>query len=230
MVQWRAIFNLQSPIHEKGIVEIEGIEFNTENVNETIVIKGFSIITPTLEYDKAKNYAMEKANRIFDYISAIHNYAIKGYLSNMTEEKPQGETKTGIIQINLSSVIHKPEYLDFSKKSLENILNGTDIKFQRQLSHFRTGLEVDHIITKIQEFYKIIEDEYDEQHPFNKENKYIRHLISHPELTHKQHKKSAEDKLGKPYFDPSNPEDREKIKKDVEKIKNEARKIIKNKL
>ena len=37
-------------------------------------------------------------------------------------------------------------------------------------------------------------------------------------------------KLGKQYFDPSNPEDIEKLKKDVEVIENEARKIIKNKI
>lgn len=230
MVQWRAIFNFHSPVHEKSIVGTEGIEFNTENVNESIAIKGFSIITPSLEYDRAKNYANEKANRIFDYMSAIHNYAIKGYLSNMTEHKPLGEKKTGIVQMNGSLVIHKSENLDFSKKSFEDVFNGKDEKFQRQLSHFRNGLEVDNIITKILEFYKIIEDEYNKQHPFIEENKYIRHLMSHPELTYEKHKESAIDKLGKQYFDPSNPEDIEKLKKDVEVIKNEARKIIKNKI
>ena len=228
--QWEAVFGFCSPIGEKSIAKIEGIEFeiefDTEKVGEGIILKGFSIITPSLAKQEAALFVWEKANRIFDYLSAIHNYSIEGDLSNMVEVKPEGEVKTGYLETTVGVTIHKPEALDFNKDSIKRVLQNNDEKLVRQLSHFRRGLKTDDVITKIREFYLISEDEYPPEHPFRKKYKYVRHLQSHAKMDRKNSIKKAKDQLGKNYMDPSDPKAMGAIKRDSKIIEKEAREII----
>lgn len=228
--QWEAVFGFCSPIGEKSIAKIEGIEFeiefDTEKVGEGIILKGFSIITPTLAKQEASLFVWEKANRIFDYLSAIHKYSIEGDLSNMVEVKPEGEVKTGYLESKVGLTIHEPEALDFNKDSIKRVLQNNDEKLMRQLSRFRRGLETDDVITKIREFYLISEDEYPPKHPFRKKYKYARHLQSHAKMDRKNSIKKAKDQLEKNYMDPSDPKAMEAIKRDSKIIEKEAREII----
>lgn len=234
--QWKAVFRFPLHIREKNIAKFEGIEFkiafDTEKVREGIILKGFSIITPTLTRQEAFHFVREKANRIFDYISAIHNYSIEGYLSNMVEVKTEVEVKTGYAEFSADAILHKPEDLDFNKDSVKSVLQNNDEKLMRQLSHFRRGLKTDDVITKIREFYLIIEDEYPLKHPFREGYKYVRHLQSHAEMDRLNSidTKKAITLLGKKYMDPSNPKDMEAIKRDLKIIEREARKIINSKI
>ena len=229
--QWEAVFGFCSPIGEKSIAKIEGIEFeiefDTEKVGEGIILKGFSIITPILTIKEADDFAQENANRIFDYLSAIHNYPIEGYLSKMVEVQPEGEVKTGYKKSSVgTTIVDKPEDLDFNKDSFKRVLQNNDEKLARQLSHFRRGLKTDDVITKIREFYLICEDEYPPEHPFIKKYKYARHLQSHAKMDRKNSIKKAKDQLEKNYMDPSDPKAMEAIKRDSKIIEKDARGII----
>ena len=228
--QWEAVFGFCPPIGEKSIAKIEGIkfeiEFDTEKVGEGIILKGFSIITPTLAKQEASLFVWEKANRIFDYLSAIHNYSIEGYLSKMVEVQPEGEVKTGYVESTVGLTIRESEALDFNKDSIKRVLQNNDEKLVRQLSHFRRGLETDDVITEIREFYLICEDEYPPEHPFIKKYKYARNLQSHAKMDRKNSIKKAKDQLEKNYMDPSDPKAMEAIKRDSKIIEKEAREII----
>lgn len=63
------VFRFPSPILEKSITNAEGLEFglefDTEKVEDGIILKGFSIITPILTIKEADDFAQENANRIF---------------------------------------------------------------------------------------------------------------------------------------------------------------------
>ena len=232
--RWEAVFSFSPPVHEIGIAVPEGfslpdgsefkIKFDTERKNESVIIKGFSIVTPTLPSREALYFAQKTANRIFDLMSAIHNYPIEGCLSNMVEIKPEGEVKTGIKEMTVNAILHKPEDLDFNKDSIKNVFQNKDEMLMRQLSHFRRGLETDDTITKIRDFYQICEDEYSPGHFFIEKYKYVRNIMSHPVV--KQEKKL----LGKKFMDPSDPKDMEVIKSDSKTIESEARKIINSKI
>ena len=229
--QWEVVFRFPSPILEKSIPNAEGLEFglefDTEKVEEGIRLKGFSIITPSLTIKEADDFAQENANRIFDYLSAIHNYPIEGYLSNKVELKPEGEVKKGYKNSSVGTTVYKPEDLDFNKDSFKV---RTTKKLARQLSHFRRGLKTDDDIEKIREFYLICEDEYPQKHHFREEYKYVRHLQSHAEMDRKNSIKEAKDLLRKNYMDPSDPKDMKAIKRDSKIIEKEARKIINSKI
>lgn len=228
--QWEVVFRFPSPILEKSITNAEGLEFglefDTEKVEEGINLKGFSIITPSLTIKEADDFAQENANRIFDYLSAIHNYPIEGYLSNTVELKPEGEVKKGYKKFSSNAILHKPEDLDFNKDSFKVL---TTKKLARQLSHFRRGLKTDDVIEKIREFYLICEDE-PTGHQFLEDVKHIRTLLSHPELNNPKHIAKAENLVGKNYLDPSDPRDMAAIKDYSNKIEKEAREIIKRKI
>ncbi|HJH26516.1 MAG TPA: hypothetical protein C5S37_06995, partial [Methanophagales archaeon] len=143
--QWEVGFIFPSPIREKSITNAEGLEFrlefDTEKVEEGIILKGFSITTPILTMKEADDFAQENANRIFEYLSAIHNYSIEGYLSNMVELISEGEVKTGYVEHTVSITIHTPEALDFNKDTIKRVLQNNEEKLVRQLTHFRMGLK-----------------------------------------------------------------------------------------
>ena len=229
--QWEVVFRFPSPILEKSITNAEGLEFglefDTEKVEEGIILKGFSIITPILTIKEADDFAQENANRIFDYLSAIHNYPIEGYLSKMVELKPEGEVKKGYKKSSVGITVHMPEDLDFNRDSFKVL---TTKKLARQLSHFRRGLKTDDVIEKIREFYLICEDEYLPGHQFLEDVRPVRHLLSHPELNNPKHIAKAKTLVGKKYLDPSDPGDVAAIKDDLNKIEKEAREIIKGKI
>lgn len=226
---WEAKIQFFGPILEESIKEPDGITFDIETRESGIILKGFTVLTPPMSADDAFLYAQEIANRIFDYLSAIHGYHIKGYLSNITEIKPKGEKKTGMAQIAASAIIHKAMKLDFGE--IEPLLKKKDTKLMRQLAHYRMGLESSDLVTKVQQFYQVAEDEYDDKNPFIEQNKWVRHIISHNVLDKsKTARKKAEDYFGKNYIDLSDPEDIKKLQKALGPIQAEAKKIIDSKL
>ena len=232
--QWEVVFRFPSPILEKSITNAEGLEFglefDTEKVDEGIILKGLSIITPTLAKQEASLFVWEKANRIFDYLSAIHNYSIEGYLSKMVEVQPEGEVKTGYVESTVGLTIRESEALDFNKDSIKRVLQNNDEKLARQLSHFRRGLKTDDVIEKFREFYLICEDVYPSGHQFLEDIKPVRHLLSQPELNNPKHKATAKTLIGKGFLDPSNPRDMAAIKDYSNKTEKKAREIIKRKI
>lgn len=228
--KWEVVFNFSSPILEKSISDFEDFILDTEKVDEGIHFKGFSIITNALTIQEAFFYAQGKANRFFDYLSAVHKYPVECHMSTMIEVKPKGEVRTGFAFVTGKCVIHRPEILDFSKDNAKKILQNSDDKLVRQFSHYRRALKTDDIIEKIREYWLIIEDEYGKNHPFILNHLYIRHLVNHTELTRPNHENKAKNLLNKNYLDTSNPQDLDIIKNDFMLIQKEAKEIIDGKI
>jgi hypothetical protein len=209
--------------------EINDIILDTEKVGDKIKLKGFSIFTPELTFMEAINHVKEKANRFSDYISAIHNIPITFHLISMVKNVGGIRERTRMSpEINVR--VYKPEKLDLNKASFKKVYQNNDIKLARQLAHFRRGLETEDIITKIREFYLIVEDEYGKENHFCKKFSYARHLQAHPYIADQNLLPKVKTLLRKDYMDPSNPQDIEVIKKDETIIEKEAINIIKNKL
>lgn len=229
--QWKAVFRFHPHgIHEKSISETEGIEFDTEKTEGGICLKGFSLTTPHLTMKESLHFVWEKANRIFDYMSAIHNRSIEGRLDRIIRMGAEGEVRTGYVNCSADLILHRPVDLDFNKDSATSVLQNSDKQFMRQLSHFRRGLETNNTVTKVREFYLIIEDQYPPDHVFIQDYSYVRHLQNHPELTRSKHAKKAKKLIEKIHMDPSDPKDMEAIRKPLKEIETEAKRIINGKL
>lgn len=226
IIKWDVAFNFLSPILEKSIADFEDFIFDTEKMNEGILLKGFSIITEPLTKQEALYYAQGKANRFLDYLSAVHKYSIECRLNNMVEVKPKGEERTGFVWVTGNCILHRPEYLDFSRDNAKKLLQNSDDKLVRQFSHYRRALKTDDIIEKIREYWLIIEDEYGQNHPFIQNHSYIRHLTNHAKLTTHKHEQKAKTLLNKSYIDTSNPKDLDILINDLRKIQKEAKGII----
>lgn len=225
--KWEVVFTFPKPIEENSAKDIEYIKFQKEDERDgKIILSGFSVITPTLCRDEAELYAKEKANRILDYMSAIHGVPIKCSLNSIGEFRPPGELRTRETYVKINSNVNKPCYVDFTE--LRRIITGQNLQLMRQLSHYRRGLEAeDDTVAQIREYYMVVEDEYDDpNHDFIKTHSHIRHFVSHFELPKPNAKKKAETSYGQNYNDLSDPKISILLKKDLVAIKEKARDII----
>jgi hypothetical protein len=203
-----------------------------------IELKGFNLIIPATNEADARILAEGKANRIFDYLSWIHNRSISGYFSGMTEIRPAGEVKRGIAFSKFHGIVHNPVDLDFSL--IFDVLEGRDEKLLRQLGHYSLGLKAADIISKYREFYQVIEDEKDvsgisDAKPLESIDdidvqtikRVIRNLLSHPVLSkNKTHVSIATTLLGRPYLDISNINDKKLIEDNLNAIREDAQNIL----
>lgn len=235
---WEVKYKLTAPISEKSIKEIEGIRFDIASHSNGVELKGFKIFIPVTNEREARILAEGKANRIFDYLSWIHNRPITGDFYGMTEIRPTGEARIGIATISTSAIIHNPVDLDFSL--IRDILEGRDEKLLRQLGHYSMGLKAIDVVSKYREFYQVIEDELEGidtsgiQPLENIEcidgeivKKVVRNLSSHPVLSkNKRHASIAMALLGRPYLDMSNPYDKKLIDENLKLVKEEAQRFI----
>lgn len=235
---WEVRFTLITPVSEKSIKEIEGIRFDIESHSNGIELKGFTIIAPVTNKEEARILAEGKANRIFDYLSWIHNRSITGDFCGMTEIRPAGEARSGIVTLGVSAIIHNPVDLDFSL--ILDILEGRDERLLRQLGHYSMGLKATDVVSKYREFYQIIEDEQEridtsgtksleriEDIDSETIKKVIRNLSSHPVLSkNKKHASIAAALLGRPYLDMSNSQDKRLIEDNLKAVKEEAQEIL----
>jgi hypothetical protein len=235
---WEVRFNLTTPVSEKSIKEIEGIRFDIESHPSGIELKGFSIIIPTTNEEEARILAEGKANRIFDYLSWIHNRPITGNFLSMIELRPSGEVRRGMVSFSASAIIHNPVDLDFSL--IRDILEGRDEKLLRQLGHYSMGLKAIDIVSKYRDFYQVIEDEQEridtsaiipleriEDIDSETIKRVIRNLSSHPVLSqNKKHASIATALLGRPYLDISNLQDKKLIEDNLKAIKDQAEEIL----
>jgi hypothetical protein len=235
---WEVRFTLDTPISEKSIKEIDGIRFDTEVHPNGIELRGFTLIISTMDEGEARILAEGKANRIFDYLSWIHNLAITGYFSGMTEIRSAGEVKRCMLTLSVSGIIHNPVDLDFSL--VRDILEGRDEKLLRQLGHYSMGLRATDIVSKYREFYQVIEDEQEkidasdvkplesiEDIDSEMIKRVIRNLSSHPILSkNKKHASIASALLGRPYLDMSNEQDKKLIENNLKAVQGEAQDIL----
>jgi len=235
---WEVRFKLITPISEKSVKEIEGIRFDIASHPNGIELKGFTIVIPATNEREARILAEGKANRIFDYLSWIHNRSITGDFCGMTEIRSAGEVRSGMAILSVSAIIHNPVDLDFSL--IRDILEGRDERLLRQLGHYSMGLKAIDVVSKYREFYQVIEDELErtdtsdimpleniEDIDSDTIKKVVRNLSSHPVLSkNKRHASTATALLGRPYLDMSNPQDKKFIYDNLKIVKEEAQEIM----
>lgn len=226
---WVARFEFSWRISEYSIKDVEGITSDIwENEAGGIFLKGFSLQILPSGREEARISALEKGNRISDYLTSIHRRPVEAYLIQITEIRPAGEVKQGEALSGVSAGVHQPVHLDFA--NIENLIGCGDTKALRQLAHYRMGLRYAlDPINQLREFYLILEDEYGKDHMLLVPYRYVRNALCHPELRDlsNQIKKLLED-IGEKSLDPSSPKAMELIQTKVQPIKREAEKVIEN--
>jgi len=238
--KWDALFVFPKPIEEKSVKDTYGIKFEKETHNGRIKLTGFIVSTSETDKDRASADILIKANRVLDYMTAIHQFPIEASLNNWGEVKPLGESKTRETSIGIRASICKKGFLNFLsiKSILEDNMQPKDVQLMRELSHYRRGVETpEDIITQIREFYMVLEDEYLRSDPILHKYAYIRHFVSHYAMdktnkrgnTLKSYDKAISH-FGQDYADYSKPDLMKKIKEDLPGIKKEAEEIIGRKL
>ncbi len=184
-MKWEMNYSLNYALTERSIVgfeKIDDIEFVINRSEDGHKLAGFKIHVNALAEDDAKTVAQLQANIIFDYLTGIHGYPIKGHLDNFIKSDGRIAVEN---DITLRWNAYTSEDIDLS--SIEDILNGEDIRLMRQLSHYRAGLSASKdLVTQVREFYMIVEDEYGdethEKHDFINKYKYVRALVSHAQI------------------------------------------------
>jgi len=225
--RWTAKFKFyQKSLTELHLINsINSIDFVTEQLQlcptDTPEVKliGFNIIILKATEQNARSEAKKKANIIFNYLTCVHDYAIRGYLSNMTNDK--GEC---IAESKFHSVKHKPLNIDLT--DINKLIESSDDKKLRQLAHYSRGVEATDIITKYREFYQVFEDDIDKDLENYEILKFIRNLVNHPNLIKSKSKEIALKLLVKPSLDLNNPEELELVKSYLKIMQKEAKDII----
>jgi hypothetical protein len=229
--KWKAVFKLvPERIGVSQVKDLPDVKLLTDVIGNNRYITSIEITTPDSSFVDAINYSKLIANRCVDMISYIVGFGVSCSLSQINEIGPPGTVKTGAVFCTIDAVLSKMQNVDITTTSFSNALQNRDRKLVRQLSHYRLGLLSSDIVEKIREFYQVLEDEYTKNHPSIEKYKYVRHLVSHPELTKSRSKEEAEKIVGKSYFDPSAPEDICALERHLEEIKNNAEQLIKSKI
>ncbi|MGD0951275.1 MAG: hypothetical protein ABR985_02595 [Methanotrichaceae archaeon] len=226
---WVANFELSWRILEFSVKDVAGITSDIwKNESGTIFLKGFSLQIPPSSAEEALIIALEKGNRIANILSSIHLLPVEAYLHNITEIKPEGETKTGIAQTKVHANIHQPVDLDFA--SVKKLLDCNDPKALRQLAHYSKGLRYSSDpINQLREFYLVLEDEYGKNHSLLIPYRYVRNALCHPELLDSPNQiKKLLDDIGERSLDPSSPKAMELIKAKAQPLKKEAETVVGN--
>lgn len=222
---WNAKFKLSWSILENSIKDTD------ETISETRIneigskfLTGFSLSIPPSSADEAFRIAIEKGNRVADYLGSIHHLPVQADLCNITEIKPKGETKIGIASVKISGNIHQPVDLDFA--NIKKLLVHDDPKIPRQLAHYNSGLRSSDPINQFREFYLVLEDEYSKNNPsYLEKYRFIRHALNHPELN-KPIKQKLWDEIRAFHIDPSSPDAQKLVEENLRNLKDDARLII----
>jgi hypothetical protein len=224
---------------------INNVEFITEpwqpRSTDPLEVKliGFNIIIPNATMQKARFEAEGKANVIFNYLTGVHRYPIRGHLTNMTSDKGQG-----IATIEVGATIHKSMSIDLA--DINRLIEGSNEKYLRQLAHYSRGVEAADVITKFREFYQVFEEDIGIVTPPKPEWKshkelgslsikdiedyeiltFIRHLLNHPNLTSEKAKVLAGKLAVKTSLNLNNPEELELVKSYLKIMQEKAKDII----
>ena len=223
---WNANFKLSWDILEYNIKDADGIKSNvkTDESGNTF-LTGFSLSIPQSSAEEALIIATEKGNRVADYLGSIHSLPVQTFLLGITEIRPEGEVRTGILQTSVSTNIHQPVNLDFA--DIRELLACSDPKVLRQLAHYNFGLRYSSDpINQFREFYLVLEDEYGKNHEKLNKYKYIRHALNHPELANKEFAKLLLADIGSSHLDPSSPAAKDLVQKILMDLKQETRQAI----
>lgn len=208
---------------------INNVEFITEpwqpRPTDTTEVKliGFNIIVLNATMQEARFQAEGKANIIFNYLTSVQCYPVRGHLTNMTSDKGEG-----IATCELGATFHKSFVIDLA--DINKLIEGSNEKYLRQLAHYSRGVEAADIVTKFREFYQVFEEDLSKYVPTQRKSAkeiesmsladieeyeiliFVRNLVSHPSLTKPKYKAIADKLLVKPSLNLNNPEELELVK------------------
>ena len=229
--KWRAVFKLvPDGVGVAQVKDLPEVRLVTEVKGNNKYITSIEITTPDLSFVDAVTYSKLVANRCVDMISYIIGRGVSCSLGQITEIGPPGTVKTGRAFYGVDALLSTLQNVDITTASFSDVLQNKNTKLARQLSHYRRGVASSDVVEQIREFYQVLEDEYPENHPFMQKYRYVRHLVSHAELTDKRSKEEAKKIVGKPYLDPSAPEDMRALETHLDEIKNKAEQVIRSKI
>lgn len=227
--KWKAIFKLTPErIGVAQVKDIPEVRLVAETIGNNTFITSIEITTSDMSFVDAVNYSNKIANRCVDFISSLVGYGASCSLGQINEIGPPRTVKEEATSFGADCVLSRLQNVDITTSSFSNALHDKDTKLTRQLSHYRRGLASSDVIEKTREFYLVLEDEYSENHPFRQKYRYVRHLVSHADLTDPHSAEEAKRIVGKSYLDPSVPEDMRALEKHLDEIKNEAERVIKS--
>lgn len=229
--KWQASFRLSPPILLGEIRNTTDIRIVKDSNAPNARASRIEIVTPELSYEDARNYALEVTNRVTDYLSFLKRFPVGAILSNIGQILPADSRihMRGYATLRARATVERPVNLDMAVKPIAQIIGGQEAKLARQLSRYRRALETDDVINRVREAYQIIEDEGTDRE-FLSKYRYVRHLVSHPELADHRAASQATERFGKPYIDPSSPEDLAKLDEDAKSILKKAEEILLSKL
>jgi len=225
---WFAKFELSWNILEYSVSDVTGVTSDIKkNESGDVFLKGFSVQIPPSSQEEATTIALEKGNRISDYLSSIHRLPVEAYLLSINEIRPAGENKTGYSTFTLDAPTHQPVHLNWA--DVEEVIGCGDAKLLRQLAHYRMGLRYSQDpINQLREFYLVLEDEYEKGHPSLIPYGYVRNALFHPELDYPNQIKKLLSDIGEKSIDPSSPKAMALVKSKVKPLKEDAEKVISN--
>jgi hypothetical protein len=230
--QWKARFNL----HRNGVIVSRVTDLSpdvtlvTQSDGCNTHVVSIEIVTPGLSLLDAIDRSQLIANRCADVLSFISGFGVTCSLGQINEINGELGITEGGVMSSATADLAKPEEVDLTKPAFQRVMQEKDAKLALQLSHFRRGLSSSDVIDQIKEFYQVIEGEYGKNDPRFDRYRYVRNLVSHPELNDPNVKNTAIALVGKTYLDPSEPQDLSALMTDLKNIKTEARNIIQLKI
>jgi hypothetical protein len=188
---------------------------------------------------KARFEAEGKANIIFNFLTGVQRYPIRGHLTNMTSDKGEG-----IATFEMDTIIHKSMIIDLA--DINRLIESREEKHLRQLAHYSRGVEAADIITKYREFYLVFEEEIGIITPPREDwlkakdiesmsleeiedyqiLTFIRNLVNHPALNRGEANAIADKLKVKPSLNLNNTEELVLVKSYLKIMEKTARDII----
>jgi hypothetical protein len=160
LFKWQTIFRLSPPILLGEIGNTADVRLIKDSDDPNARASRIEIVTPELSYEDARNYALEVANRVTDYLSFVKQSPVGATLSNIKQQIPPADSKFRFQEhFATRRVVDRPTNVDMAARPIAQIIGGQETKLARQLSHYKRALQTDDVINKVREAYQIIEDE-----------------------------------------------------------------------
>jgi hypothetical protein len=224
--RWKARFRLSPSVLLGKIKNTADVRIVKESNDPNARASVLEIVTPELAYEDARNYALEVANRVADYLSFLKQSSVGATLFNINQIPPRGSKIRIKVPFATRRLVDRPTNIDMSAKPIAQITGEQEAQLARQLSHYRRALETDDVITRVREAYQVIEEDEITYRQFLDNYRYVRHLVSHPKLSKSCAVYQAKKRFGKSYINPSSPEDLAKLCEDAKNLMEKAKEIL----
>lgn len=225
---WQAKFHINPHINVREIKNLSNIRLIKDSDNNASKAIELDVTITARTHEDARKEAIELANKCAAFLTFKKRFLVSATLLNINRLRPSGITMTGYGNLSVRGNIDNYDNIDLTAEPFLGLINNNEAKLYRQLWHYHRAFETDDVINKIRELYQVIEDEYNNTSDFIKSHKWVRHLVSHPELNDPVTAEQALKSIGKEYLDPS--QDLSNLKAEVSEIQKEAEKILEGKI